>query len=122
MFGRSTRRSSIRSRLAAGLGSALLLASMSGTFARSPRPGPLTITNIDSPDPVQSGSQILYTIVVTNTGGAKVDNIVLTDQINGVAGWEPAAPRRRDYPRICTQTNTQITCNAGRWKAGVSGP
>ncbi len=114
MFGRSTRRSSIRSRLAAGLGSALLLASMSGTFVPIAAAGPLTITNTDSPDPVQSGSQILYTIVVTNTGGAKVSNVVLTDQINGVAGFgNPPLLDVVSTRGSCTQTNTQITCNAG---------
>ncbi len=87
MFGRKTTRSTIRSRLGAALGSALLLSSLSGTFVPAAAAGPLTITNVDSPDPVQSGSQILYTVVVTNTGGAKVNNVVLTDQINGVVGF-----------------------------------
>lgn len=114
MFGRTSRRSSIRSRLAAALGAALLISSMSGMAVPVAAAGPLTITNVDSPDPVQSGSQILYTIVVTNTGGAKVNNVVLTDQINGVVGFgNPPLLDVVSTRGSCTQTNTQVTCNAG---------
>ena len=63
------------------------LSSMLGAYVPVAAAGPLTITNVDSPDPVQSGNQILYTIVVKNTGGAKVNNVVLTDQINQVVGF-----------------------------------
>ena len=114
MAGRTTARTSIRSRLGAAVGSALLLASLVATVSPVAAAGPLTITNSDSPDPVQSGAQILYTIVVTNTGGAKVSNVVLTDQINGVVGF--GNPPLLDVVSTrggCTQTNTQITCDAG---------
>ena len=114
MVGRTTGRTSIRSRLAAALGSALMVASLFATVSPVAAAGPLTITNTDSPDPVQSGSQILYTVVVTNTGGAKVNNVVLTDQINGVVGF--GNPPLLDVVSTrgdCTQTNTQVTCNAG---------
>ena len=76
----------------------------------------MTITNVDSPDPVQSGSQILYTVVVTNTGGAKVNNVVLTDQINGVVGFGNSPLLDVVSSRGgagCTQTNTQVTCSIG---------
>ena len=114
MFGRSTRRSSIRSRLAAGLGSALLLVSMSGTFVPIAAASPLSITNVDSPDPVATGEQLKYTIQITNTGGAKVSNAVLTDQINGVVGFgNPPLLDVVSSRGSCTQNNTQVTCNGG---------
>jgi uncharacterized repeat protein (TIGR01451 family) len=114
MSGRTAGQASIRNRLGAAVGSALLMSSLVGWFAPVAAAGPLSITNVDSPDPVQSGAQILYTIVVTNTGGSKVDNIVLTDQVNSVVGF--GNPPLLDVVSTrgnCTQTNTQVTCNAG---------
>src|SRR5262245_48365146 len=88
MFDRTGGRTTIRSRLGAVLGSAVLLTSLIGTFVPAvSAASPFSITNADSPDPVQSGSQILYTITITNTGGAKVSNAVLTDQYNGLVGF-----------------------------------
>jgi len=114
MFGRTAGRPSTRRRLRAALGSALILSTLSGTFVPVAAAGPLSITNADSPDPVRSGSQILYTVVVTNTGGAKVNNVVLTDQVNGVVGFgNPPLLDVVSTRGSCTQTNTQVTCNAG---------
>ncbi len=39
-----------------------------------------------SPSPVASGQELTYNITVVNTGGSKVDNVVLTDVVNGVGG------------------------------------
>lgn len=119
MFGRTSRRSSMRSRLAALLGSAIFLSSMLGTVTPVAAAGPLSITNVDSPDPVQSGSQILYTIVITNTGGAKVSDVALTDQINGVVGFgNPPLLDVVSSRGSCTQTNTQITCKTASIEGG----
>lgn len=129
MFGRTSGRTSIRGRLGAALGASVLLASMLGAFAPAVlAAGPLTITNVDSPDPVQSGSQIVYTVVVTNTGGAKVNNVHLTDQINGVVGLgNPPLLDVTSSQGACSQTNTQITCDAvsvnggGTWTVTIRG-
>lgn len=128
MFGRTSRHTSIRSQLGAALTAAMLLTSMTGFFVPVSAAGPLTITNVDSPDPVQSGSQILYSVTVTNTGGAKVNNVVLTDQINGIVGMgNPPLLDVTSTRGACTQTNTQVTCNAlsiegfGSWTVTVRG-
>jgi len=73
-----------------------------------------TVTNTDSPDPVASGAQITYTIVVTNTGGAAQQGVVVTDQLNGVGGiGVPPQLQITSSRGSCTQTTTLVTCNGG---------
>jgi uncharacterized repeat protein (TIGR01451 family) len=81
---------------------------------------PLSVTKTATPNPVASGAQLTYTIVVQNLGGAKVDNIVLTDQINGVGVIQapPAIPQLTitSTKGSCTQGGSNgnlVTCNAG---------
>src|SRR4051794_5697086 len=56
------------------------------TLALADPTSPITVTSVDSPDPVASGAQLTYTITITNTGGSKVDSLVFSDQVNGVGG------------------------------------
>ena len=73
-----------------------------------------SITNIESSDPVASGQQLTYTITVVNTGGAKVNNVVLTDQVNGVGGiGVPPQLVLTSSRGGCGQTGNLVTCNAG---------
>ncbi|BAL80367.1 DUF7619 domain-containing protein [Caldisericum exile] len=41
----------------------------------------LTISKVDSPDPVKAGGNITYTITVSNNGSAPASNVVITDTI-----------------------------------------
>jgi len=102
-------------RFAAALLSALLMTSaLPAVGAPVAAANPLSITNVDSPDPVLSGSQLTYTIEIQNTGGAKVANAVLTDQINGVAGFgNPPLLDVVSSRGSCSQNNTQVTCDGG---------
>ena len=60
--------SSTRRRVAFASGLAGVFAAISITFAD---PGsPVTLTNVDTPDPVVSGAEITYTFSAKNTGGA----------------------------------------------------
>ncbi len=43
----------------------------------------LSITKTDSPDPVTTGSNVTYTIVVTNSGPADAQSVVVTDNLPG---------------------------------------
>lgn len=56
---------------------------------------PLAVTKTANPSPVASGQQLTYTIAIKNTGGAKVTNVVMTDQVNGVGVIQnpPALPQ-----------------------------
>lgn len=121
MVGRSAmRRSLVTVRSAVGSAAIAALLAMSllpaGFVAAA---SPLSITNVDSPDPIQTGSQLTYTIVITNTGGAKVNNVVLTDQYNGLVGFgNPPLLDAVSSRGSCTQNNTQVTCSAGTIEGG----
>jgi uncharacterized repeat protein (TIGR01451 family) len=88
---------------------------------------PLTVTKTANPSPVVSGQQLTYTINVVNTGGAKVDNVVMTDQVNGVGVVQlpPALPQLilTSTKGNCTQggpNGNVVTCNAGTLAGGES--
>ena len=81
-------------------------------------PSPVTVAIVDSPDPVASGAQ-LYTITVVNTGGSKLTNCVLTDQVNGVAGiGVPPQLQLTSTRGSCNQNGNLVTCNAGTIEGG----
>jgi uncharacterized repeat protein (TIGR01451 family) len=101
-----------RRRVAFASGLAGIFAAITIAFAD---PGsPVTLTNVDSPDPVASGAEITYTITAVNTGGAKINNVVLTDQLNGVGGiGVPPQFVVTSTRGSCTQTVDLVTCSAG---------
>ena len=85
---------------------------------------PLTVTNIASPTPVASGAEITYTITIVNTGGSKVTNLVLADQLNGVGTLQspPATPQYAvaSSQGTCSQSGQLVTCNGGNLAGGAS--
>src|SRR5688572_2170437 len=75
---------------------------------------PLSITKTDSPDPVASGQQLTYRITVVNTGGARINNVVLSDQVNGIGGiGVPPQLVLTSTRGSCQQNNALVTCSAG---------
>jgi len=61
----------------------------------------LSVTKVDSPDPVIAGNNITYTITVTNAGPSAATNAVLADTVpantvfvsmSAPAGWSVSAP------------------------------
>ncbi len=75
---------------------------------------PLTIDKTSGPNPVASGGELTYTIVVKNTGGAKVTEVTLTDVVSGMTGID--ATNRLDLTSTvgtCGQTGNAVTCSAG---------
>ena len=75
---------------------------------------PVAVTNTDSPDPVVAGGELTYSITAVNTGGAKVSNVVLTTQLNGVGGiGSPPKFVLTSTRGSCTQTVNLVNCSAG---------
>ncbi len=74
-----------------------------------------------SPSPVASGTEITYFITAVNTGGAKVDNVVMTDQLNGVGaiGFPPLLALTSSRG-TCAQSNLKVTCSGGTIPGGGS--
>src|SRR5215510_6681147 len=82
---------------------------------------PMTINDVDSPDPVASGAQLTYTVTMVNTGGSKVTNAVMTDQLNGVGGiGVPPQLQITSTRGSCTQSTNLVTCNGGTIEGGGS--
>ncbi|HMF99367.1 MAG TPA: CARDB domain-containing protein [Vicinamibacterales bacterium] len=75
---------------------------------------PMTISDVDNPDPIASGGQLTYTVTMVNTGGSKVTNAVMTDQLNGVGGiGVPPQLQITSTRGSCTQNTNLVTCNGG---------
>ena len=119
-------RSSRRARWLAALTAAILMLPGSPLLlpAAADPTSPLTVTNVASPSPVASGAEITYTITVVNTGGSKVTNLVMTDQLNGVGTLQspPATPQYAltSTQGTCSQSGQLVTCNGGALAGGAS--
>ena len=95
--------------------SALGAALMAGVAIVVAEPvSPVSISDVDTPDPIASGAQLTHTITIVNTGGAKINNVVLSDQLNGVGGiGVPPQLQLASSRGSCAQSGTLVTCNAG---------
>ena len=101
---------------------AIAAASLVAVSASIADPGsPIAVTNTDSPDPVASGAELTYTITVRNTGGSRLTNVVLSDQVNGVGGiGVPPQLVLTSSRGSCTQTGNLVTCSGGNIDGGAS--
>jgi uncharacterized repeat protein (TIGR01451 family) len=79
----------------------------------------LSITKSDSPDPVVAGSQLTYTITVTNAGPSTADAVTVTDTLP--AGTSYVSGVNGNGQTICTlvQSGT-VTCDLGTLQPGTS--
>ena len=94
----------------------LILATMmaAGGLVLADPSSPVTVTIADSPDPVASGAQLLYTITVVNSGGSKLTKMLLSDQVNGIAGiGVPPQLQLSSTRGSCNQSGNLVTCDAG---------
>lgn len=121
---RNGKRSSRRARWLAVLTAAALIWPALQPPASADPASPITVTNVASPSPVASGAEITYTITMVNTGGAKLTNLVLTDQLNGVGTLQspPATPQYAitSSQGTCSQSGQLVTCNGGTMNGGAS--
>src|SRR6476661_7431493 len=88
---------------------------------------PITVTKTASSNPVASGAQLTYTIVVKNTAGGSISNVVLSDQVNGLGVIQspPALPQLiiTSTKGSCNQGGTNgnlVTCAVGTMAGGES--
>jgi len=97
-------------------GAALALAALIPATALAP--ADLSITKSDSPDPVNEGAQLTYTIEITNAGPDPATDVVVTDDL---------APS--DFDLVSTtpsqgscdvQGSQNITCNLGTIASGAT--
>ena len=72
---------------------------------------PLVTTITDTPDPVQAGDTVAYTLTVTNTGATTAANVQVADQFPGATLVSASATGG------CTGTTT-VTCSLGSIAAG----
>src|SRR3954447_17070251 len=106
-------------RLTLTLGSVLATIVVAGGLMLADPASPVTVSIVDSPDPVASGTQLLYTITVVNTAGSKLTNMVLSNQVNGVAGiGVPPQLQLSSTRGSCNQSGNLVTCNAGTIEGG----
>ncbi|TDI48065.1 MAG: DUF11 domain-containing protein, partial [Acidobacteria bacterium] len=88
----------------------------SGDIYQLEGPGPpvLTVSKIDSPDPVAAGSNITYTISYSNTGGTAATGVVITDTVPVNTTFVSATDGG-------TESVGVVTWNIGALAAGGSG-
>ena len=58
----------------------------------------VVLSKVDSPDPVQNGSEVVYTIVLNNTGGTTAWNISVVEVFDGNTTFVSASPAANDSP------------------------
>jgi uncharacterized repeat protein (TIGR01451 family) len=85
-------------------------------------PGRVGITMSASSNPVAAGSQLTYTIDVQNTPGASIEDVALTDQVEGLTGLILTS-----NVGTCSQSDHLVTCEAGSlegfqsWRVTIRG-
>jgi uncharacterized repeat protein (TIGR01451 family) len=85
------------------------------TASTTPTPvADVSITKGDDPDPVVAGTNLTYSILVSNAGPSAASNVVVTDTL-------PAGVTYVSDTGGCTGTTT-LTCNLGTIAAGGSTP
>ena len=120
MSGRSNRSAAVRAALGTLVVAVSVLQPGFATSVLADPASPISVTKSATPNPVASGAQLTYTIRVENLGGAKLDNVVMTDQVNGVGTIQqpPGLPQLTitSTKGSCVQggpNGNAVTCNAG---------
>lgn len=85
------------------------------TAAPAAQAADLRVSTTDSPDPVQTGQQLTYTVTVVNEGPDTATAVTLTDLLVGGINLVAASPSQGN----CSGTNP-ITCALGALSNGAS--
>src|SRR5258705_1758119 len=96
-----------------------LLLSMPGYLGNTAlAANPVDVTIADSPDPVVSGTILMYTWTITNNGGSKVSNVVGTTHVDLAGIGVPPQLVITSNVGTCAQANGTVNCNAGTLNGG----
>ena len=76
----------------------------------------LTVTKIDSPDPVLAGTNLVYAVTVTNGGPSTSTGAVLTDTLPAGVTFVSSTPGSP----TCTLSTGTVTCSLGDLAANAS--
>lgn len=87
------------------------------TFGPTPTPTPapadLVLTKTDSPDPVVSGTTLIYTISVNNAGPGTSNNVIVTDPLPVGTSYISCTPSQGSCSGPFVGTNGTVTANFG---------
>jgi uncharacterized repeat protein (TIGR01451 family) len=86
-------------------------ATQSTTVSRS---ADLSLTKIDSPDPVLAGGTLTYTLSVKNNGPSDASGVTLTDPLPGNVTHQSSTPSQG----TCSESSGTVTCSLGTLAAG----
>ena len=75
----------------------------------------LTVTKVDSPDPVLVGSPLTYTLQVRNNGPSEATNVQLTDTLPAGTTFVSVNPG----PPTCSEAGGVVLCNLGTLAVGA---
>src|SRR5882724_1526056 len=77
----------------------------------------LKVSQVDSPDPVSAGTQVTYSVTVTNAGPSTAVGVVLTDIVP--AGLSRSSLRCSEC-NLCSINGTTLRCPLGDLASGAS--
>lgn len=69
----------------------------------------LAVTKTDDPDPVTEGTNVTYTVTVTNNGPGAATNVILTDVLDGLVTFVSATPTQG----TCGENMGTVSCDLG---------
>ena len=84
------------------------------TVVTSPSQADLSISKSASPDPVNQGDTLVYTISVANNGPASAASVVMTDPLPSAVTYQSSSATQG----TCSQAGGTVTCNIGTMSNG----
>jgi uncharacterized repeat protein (TIGR01451 family) len=84
------------------------------TSVTSPSQADLSISKSASPDPVNQGDTLVYTLTVANNGPAAAANVVVTDPLPAAVTYQSSSATQGS----CSQASGTVTCNIGAMSNG----
>jgi uncharacterized repeat protein (TIGR01451 family) len=111
-FGRWTRRRSLALAITGLCVSTIASLAVASASAQAPDPADLVLTKSDSPDPVQQGKVLTYTITVHNNGPDAAQNVTVSDALPAGVDFVSAKPNS------CQKSGNNVSCDLGTLASG----